>query len=315
MDSTHRKVVVIGAGSVGTTYIYALLSTGLASEIALIDIDKKRVEGEVMDLSHGLPFISPVTIKQADYSDCSDAQMIVITAGAKQKPRQSRMELIHENAKIINSICAQIKKCDTNATLVMVTNPVDTLTQLALQNLDWPHKRIIGSGTVLDTARLKYMLSSHCGIDARNIHAYVIGEHGDSEVTPWSLAHIAGISIEKYCEICKGCDSQKYHAKIVEQVRDSAYHIIDYKGSTFYGIGLSLVRISGTILRNEKSVLTVSTMLNGEYNIRGVCLSVPCVVGSSGIEKIIDGDITAGEQAALKNSSEKLQNVYNNLKV
>jgi L-lactate dehydrogenase len=315
MESKHRKVVVIGAGSVGTTYIYALLSTGLASEIALIDIDKKRVEGEVMDLSHGLPFIPPVSVKQADYSDCSDAQMIVITAGAKQKQGQSRMELVRENAKIVNSICARIKKYDTNATLVMVTNPVDTLTQLALQKLDWPHRRIIGSGTVLDTARLKYMLSSHCGIDARNIHAYVIGEHGDSEVTLWSLAHIAGVSIEKYCQICKGCDSQKYHAKIVEQVRDSAYHIIDYKGATFYGIGLSLVRISGAILRNEKSVLTVSTMLNGEYNIKGVCLSVPCVVGSTGVEKIIDGELTVGEQAALKNSSDKLRKVYDSMNI
>lgn len=313
MDARYRKVVVIGSGAVGTTYIYALLNTGLANEIALIDIDKKRAEGEVMDLSHGLPFIPPVSIKQGTYSDCSDAQMIVITAGAKQKSGQSRTELIQENAMIIKSICFQIGNKQTDAVLVMVTNPVDVLTQLALRILDWPRNRVIGSGTVLDTSRLKYMLSIHCGIDAHNVHAYVIGEHGDTEVTPWTLAHIAGVPIKKYCRLCKGCDSQKNHKKIAEQVRDSAYHIIDYKGSTFYGIGLSLVRISGAILRNEKSVLTVSTLLKGEYDIKDVCLSVPCIIGQMGVERIIVGELHPEEHDALKKSAEKLRNIYEDI--
>jgi L-lactate dehydrogenase len=309
MNMKRRKVVVIGAGSVGTTYIYALLHTGLASEIALIDIDRKRVEGEVMDLSHGLPFIPPVAIKQGDYSDCSDAQMIVVTAGAKQKPGQSRIELIQKNAEIIRSICSQVAEQNTEAVLIMVTNPVDTLTQLALNYLKWPRGRLIGSGTVLDTARLKYMLSEHCGIDARNIHAYVIGEHGDSEVVPWSLAHIAGIPIKEYCKICKGCDSKKQHSEIVDRVRSSAYHIIDYKGATFYGIGLSLIRISSAVLRNENSVLTISTKLEGEYDIKDICLSVPCVVGENGTESVIYTKLVTEEQRDLEHSAEVLRQV------
>lgn len=314
MDKKFRKVVVIGAGSVGTTYIYALLHTGLAGEIALIDIDPKRVEGEVMDLSHGLPFIPPVTIKQGEYSDCADAQLIVITAGAKQKPGQSRTELIQQNAEIIKSICGRIKQQNSDAVLIMVANPVDTLTQLALRYLNWPRSRVIGSGTVLDTARLKYMLSRHCGIDARNIHAYVIGEHGDSEVTPWSLAHIGGIPMMRFCRKCNKCDYKKYHKQIAEQVRDSAYHIIDYKGATFYGIGLSLVRISGAVLRNERSVLTTSTMLKGEYDISDLCLSVPCVISQAGIEQIIEGELTSEENKELAASAKKLREIYQGVK-
>ena len=314
METKNRKVVVIGAGSVGTTYIYALLHTGLASEIALIDIDAKRVEGEVMDLSHGLPFIPPVVVKSGDYSDCADAQMIVITAGAKQQSDQSRTDLIQKNAEIVKSICGRLRDHDTDAVIVMVTNPVDTLTQLAQTYLDRPNKSVIGSGTVLDTARLKYMLSEHCNVDAHNIHAYVMGEHGDSEVVPWTLAHIAGIPIERYCKICKNCDSQKNLTEIAKKVRDSAYHIIDYKGATFYGIGLSLVRITRAILRDEKGVLTVSTLLKGEYGIHDVCLSVPCVVGQQGVERIVEGTLASQEHAALKNSAQKLRDIYENVK-
>ncbi len=304
MTTRHRKVVVIGAGAVGTTYIYALLQTGLAGEIALIDVDAQRAEGEVMDLSHGLPFIPPVSVKAGDYSDCSDANLIVITAGAKQAPGQSRTELIQKNAGIVRSICGQISPHHSDAVLVMVTNPVDALTQLAVRCLGWPRERVIGSGTVLDSARFRYMLSRHCGVDARNVHAYVLGEHGDSEVAAWSMTHIAGVPIEEYCRICKVCDYPTHHRRIAEQVRDSAYHIIDYKGSTFYGIGLSLARISGAILRNENSVLTVSTLLRGEYGLWDVCLSIPCVLGEGGIVRIVDAQLTDNEQKALARSAE-----------
>jgi L-lactate dehydrogenase len=301
-----RKVVVIGAGAVGTSYIYALLQTGTASDIALIDVDQPRVEGEVMDLSHGLPFIPPVSIKAGDYSDCADASMIVITAGAKQAAGQSRPELIKKNARIIRSICEQIAERPSDAVVVMVTNPVDALTQLALEYLNWPRQRVIGSGTVLDSARFKFLLSQHCNLDARNVHAYILGEHGDSEVAAWSLSHIAGISIDEYCQICHVCEYSEHRKHIAKQVRDSAYHIIDYKGSTHYGIGLSLVRISGAILRNENSVVTVSTLLRGEYGIHDICLSVPCIVGENGIVRIIDARLAAEEQAALNRSAEKI---------
>ena len=314
MQQKERKVVVIGAGSVGTTYIYALIRTGLAGEIVLIDIDQERVNGEVMDLSHGLPFIPPLSIRPGDYSDCADANLIVVTAGARQIPGQPRLELIRQNADIVGSITDQISKYSTDAVLIMVTNPVDVLTYIALKRLAWPHRRIIGSGTVLDSARFRYMLSSHCGIDSRNVHAYIIGEHGDSEVAAWSMTHIAGVPLRDYCAVCQGCDSGQEHKRITRRVRDSAYHIIDYKGSTFYAIGLALVRISEAIIRNENSVLTVSSLLQGEYGIDDVCLSVPTVIGRLGVERIVTAPLAPDEHAALKSSADVIRKALAGLK-
>ena len=315
VNRQERKVVVIGAGFVGTTYVYALMHTGLAGEIVLIDLDERKVKGEVMDLEHGLAFVQPVTIRSGDYSDCADANLIVVTAGAKQLPGQTRLELIQRNTDIVKSICDEIKKYDSDAVLVMVTNPVDALTQVALKRLDWPRERVIGSGTVLDSARFRSMLSQHCGVDTRNVHAYILGEHGDSEVAAWSMTHIAGVPMKDYCVICQGCDPKKGHEDIVRRVRDSAYHIIDYKGSTYYAIGLSLTRISGAILRNEHSILTVSLLLQGEYDIDDICLSVPCVVGKTGVERIITAQLSEDEQAALKASAQTLRKVLNNIKI
>jgi len=185
---------------------------------------------------------------------------------------------------------------------------------VALKRLGWPRQRIIGSGTVLDSARFRYMLSQHCGIDAHNVHAYVLGEHGDSEVAAWSMTHIAGVPIENYCAICQGCDYKKEHDEITRRVRDSAYHIIDYKGSTYYAIGLSLVRISEAIIRNENSVLTVSSLLQGEYGIDDVCLSVPCVIGKSGVEKMITAPLAPEEQAGLRTSAQTIRKVLESIK-
>ena len=315
VNKQERKVVVIGAGFVGTTYVYALMHTGLAGEIVLIDVDQKRVKGEVMDLEHGLAFVQPVEIRAGDYSDCADANLIVVTAGAKQTPGQSRLELTQRNADIVKSICDQIKRCGSEAVLVMVANPVDALTQVALKQLGWPRERVIGSGTVLDSARFRSMLSRHCGVDTRNVHAYILGEHGDSEVAAWSMTHVAGVPMKDYCVICQRCDPEKGHAEIAHRVRDSAYHIIDYKGSTYYAIGLSLTRISGAILRNEHSILTVSLLLQGEYDIDDICLSVPCVVGKNGVERIITAQLSEDEQAALHASAETLRNVLDSIKI
>ncbi len=313
MQYGQKKVVVIGAGSVGTTYIYALLPGGIAGQIALIDVDQKRVEGEVLDLSHGLPFIPPVSIKKGDYSDCADADVIVVTAGAKQKPGQSRIELMQQNTQIVEDICKQISKQNCSGVLVMVTNPVDALTYVAMKHLKWPRGRVIGSGTVLDSARFKFLLSQHCKIDARNVHAYILGEHGDSEVAAWSMTHIAGVVLREYCRICGACNYKEHHRMIADEVRDSAYHIIDYKGSTYYGIGLSLVRITAAILRNEKSILTVSSLLNGEYGIKDVCLSVPCVVGAEGVERLIDAELTEQELADLRASAQTIRKVLDQI--
>ena len=268
-----------------------------------------------MDLEHGLTFIQPVEIRAGDYSDCADANLIVVTAGAKQTPGQSRLELTQRNADIVKSICDQIKRCGSEAVLVMVANPVDALTQVALKRLDWPRERVIGSGTGLDSARFRSMLSRHYGVDTRNVHAYILGEHGDSEVAAWSITHVAGVPMKDYCVICQGCDPKKGHEEITHRVRDSAYHIIDYKGSTYYAIGLSLTRISGAILRNEHSILTVSLLLQGEYGIDDICLSAPCVVGKNGVERIITAQLSEDEQAALKASAQALRKVLDNIKI
>ena len=313
MPYPQKKVVVIGAGSVGTAYIYALLPRGVAGEIALIDVDQNRVEGEVLDLSHGLPFVPPVTIKKGDYADCANADIVVVTAGARQQPGQSRVDLIQKNVTIVRSICRQIAPHKSSAILVMVTNPVDVLTYVALKELQWEPRRVVGSGTVLDSARFKYLLSRHCRIDARNVHAYILGEHGDSEVAAWSMTHIAGVSVNEYCRICKSCDYNDQHKRIAEEVRNSAYHIIDYKGSTYYGIGLSLVRITEAMLRNEHSILTVSSLLDGQYGIRDVCLSVPTIVGDGGIELIINAELTGEELESLRASAAAIRNVLDQL--
>jgi L-lactate dehydrogenase len=311
----QRKVVVIGAGAVGSTYIYALMHTGLAGEIVIVDIDKKRVEGEVMDLSHGLSYLPPVVVRSGDYSDCKDASLIVLTAGAKQTPGQSRLELIQKNTDIIKDICGQIKETNSNAVFVMVANPVDPLTYTAIEELGRERGRVFGSGTVLDSARFRYALSRHCGIDAHNIHGYILGEHGDSEVPAWSMTHIAGMSIRDYCPICGKCSNyEAEHKKIAQQVKDSAYHIIDYKGATYYAVGLALVRISGAVLRDEHSVLTVSTLMEGEYGLEDVCLSVPCVVSEKGIEKIITANLTDYEKEALEKSSQTIKQTLEKVK-
>jgi len=289
------------------------MHTGLVGEIAIIDLDLQHLKGEVMDLEQGMAFVPPVDIRVGDYSDCSDANLIVITAGAKQTPGQNRIELIQRNADIVKSICAKIKPAGSEAVLVMVANPVDVLTQVALQALNWPRQRVIGSGTVLDSARFKFMLSQHCGIDARNVHAYILGEHGDSEVAAWSMTHIAGVNMKDYCGICQKCDASSEHEQITRNVRDSAYHIIDYKGSTYYAIGLSLARISAAILRNEHSILTVSFLLQGEYGIDNVCLSVPCVLSRNGVERIITAQLFEKEKADLQASARKLRSVLESI--
>ncbi|MHB9139060.1 MAG: lactate/malate family dehydrogenase, partial [Victivallaceae bacterium] len=227
-----------------------------------------------------------------------------ITAGAKQKPGESRLDLLRKNACIMEQIITGIKAHESQAIIVVASNPVDVLTYAALKQTGWHRNRIIGSGTVLDSARFRHLLSMHCGVDVRNVHAYILGEHGDSEVPAWSMAHLAGMAINDYCPACRKCSDWMQERKtIVSEVRDSAYNIIEAKGSTCYAIGLALVRIVDAILRNEHSVLTVSTLLNGEYGLNDVCLSVPCIVSQSGVERIIEGKLADEELQALHASA------------
>jgi len=310
-----RKVVIVGAGDVGSTFAYSLAQSGLADEIVMIDHNRDLLNGQVLDLAHGFTFFPTVNIYAGDISDYSDAHIIVISAGAKQRPDESRINLLKRNAVIIEQIVGDIVEQNSQAMIVVVSNPVDILTYVALRKSGWDRGRIIGSGTVLDSARFRYLLSRHCRVDVHNVHAYILGEHGDSEFAASSLTHIAGMAIDEYCPRCCRCDDwNKEREEIFQTVRDSAYHIITYKGATYYAIGLALVQIVGAILRNQRSVLTVSTFLDGEYGLEDVCLSLPSLVTQNGVEYIMECAFSPVEMEYLSRSSSILRGVIAELK-
>lgn len=312
-DKKGRKVTIVGAGSVGSTFAYALAQSGLADEIAITDMNKHFAEGQALDLVQGLPFLPQVAIHSGDKADYATSDIVVITAGAKQQPGETRIDLLKRNITIINGIAKDIAASGCTGVMLIVSNPVDILTQAALTASGWNRGRVIGSGTVLDTARFRYTLSRECGVDARNIHGYILGEHGDSEFAAWSMTTIAGRRVDEYYgSRTDNADFQFNKNKIVEEVRNSAYHIIDYKGSTYYAVGLALTRIAGAILRNERSILSVSVTLQGEFGLHDISLSVPCIVGRSGAE-IINGILTEDEQKALEASAKHLQEAYADL--
>jgi len=310
----HRKVVVVGAGSVGATYCYALAQSGLADEIVLMDKNEDLMKGQVLDLVHGQPFFPTVIIRSGTVDDYKDAQVVVITAGAAQKPGETRLQLIKKNADITGTIAEDIARHECKGVMLIVSNPVDVLTYVALKRTGWGNARVIGSGTVLDSARFRYLLSNHCGVDVHNVHAYILGEHGDSEFAAWSMTNVAGINIDEYCPVCGQCSNWKEQRQHIEQqVRESAYHIINYKGSTQFAVGLALVRITGAILRSQNSVMTVSTLLNGEFEIKDVCLSVPCIVSDGGIIRIIESPLTPEELTSLTRSGNVLLKVIDSM--
>lgn len=316
-----RKVVVIGAGSVGATFCYALAQSGLADEIVLVDHNVDLARGQVLDLSHGQSFFPPVLIRVGDQKDYADASVLVMTAGARQQPGESRLELLKRNASIVRQVARDMVDMNSPGVLLVVSNPVDILTYVAAKETGWRRGRVFGSGTVLDSARFRSFLSQNCNIDIHNIHAYILGEHGDSEFAAWSMTHVAGIPIDEYCGTCRRCaptgeekEWLSVRAGIEELVRHSAYHIIDYKGSTYFAIGLALVRIVGAVLRDENSVLTVSTILEGEYGISDLCLSVPCIVNAHGVERIMEARLTEKEEEALAASAAVLRASLDDLK-
>jgi len=310
----QRKVVVIGAGSVGATYCYALAQSGLADEIVLTDKNEDLMKGQVLDLAHGQTFFPTVGIRSGTIEDCADAQVVVIAAGAAQKPGETRLQLIKKNAKITGSIAEEVAKSDCKGVMLVVTNPVDVLTYVALKRSGWEKGRVIGSGTVLDSSRFRHLLSKHCAVDVHNVHAYILGEHGDSEFAAWSMTNVAGINIDEYCPVCGKCSDWKKQRQLIEQqVRDSAYHIINYKGSTQFAVGLALVRITAAILRSQNSILSVSTLVESDFGIKDVCLSVPCVVSDSGVTRIIESPLTSIELASLSNSASILRKAIDSL--
>ncbi len=304
----QRKVVIVGAGAVGATYCYSLAQSGLADEIVLTDKNEDLMKGQVLDLVHGQPFFPTVAIRAGSLEDCTDAQLVVITAGAAQKPGETRLQLIKKNAEITGSIAESVAKSGCRGIMLIVSNPVDLLTYVALKRSGWEKGRVIGSGTVLDSSRFRHLLSKHCDVDVHNVHAYILGEHGDSEFAAWSMTNIAGINIDEYCPVCGKCSDWKLKRKEIEQqVRDSAYHIINYKGSTQFAVGLALVRITGAILRSQDSILSVSTLVESDFGINDVCLSVPCVVSDSGIKRIIESPLSEEELKSMANSADILK--------
>jgi L-lactate dehydrogenase len=307
--SLKPKVSVIDAGNVGMRYIYSLMISGFARSIVVIDNNKARAEGEVMDLKSCMPFVSQIEISAGDYKDIENSDIVVITAGAKQKPGQARLELVKENIAIFKGIIPEIMKYAPNAIFLVVTNPVDVLSFAAHKISKKPWQEIIGSGTVLDSARLRLLLSQHCNIDARNVHAYVLGEHGDSEFAVWSRAMIGGALFKEYCAMCNKCDRKTALGGIVREVKEFAYKVIERKGETSYGVGLSMTMITRAILKDENSILPVSCLVNDYYGINGVYLSLPSIVNKKGIRETFKIPLSEEEEGNLKNSADILKSV------
>ena len=308
MDSLKPKIAIVGAGKVGSTFAFSLMISGLAREIVLIDKNESLAIGECMDLNHGLSFAHPTKIYPAGFEGCENADIVVITAGANQKPDQTRTDLMQKNAMIFREIIPQIAKYAVNAILLVVTNPVDILTYLTLKLSGFPPGRVIGSGTVLDTARLKYMISDYAKVDPGNIHAYIIGEHGDTELPVWSNATIGGMAVETYCSEYAQLGNVRNELKeIFEKVKNSAYEIIRLKGATNYSIAMALVKITRSIVRNENSILPVSTLITGYYGVSDVCISIPSIVNSKGVEQFVKLDLSENEQELFQHSAHTLK--------
>lgn len=311
MTKTHkindRKVAIIGCGFVGSASAFALMQSGLFSEMVLLDVDHKKAEGEAMDISHGEAYARPMHIYAGNYDDIADAAIIIITAGANQKPGETRLDLVQKNVGIFKTIIPEIAKRNYQGILLIVANPVDILTYTALKLSGLPENRVIGSGTVLDTARFREILGTHLGVDSRSVHAFIVGEHGDSEIAVWSTANVAGVPINKFCELRGHFNHVQAMKQIADDVKNAAYEIIERKKATYYGIAMAIKRICEAIVRDEKSVLPVSNMMHGAYGIEDITLSMPAVIGKNGVEVQMPVSLSMEEATALKKSADILK--------
>lgn len=308
-----RKVAVIGTGFVGSSSAFALMESGLFSEMVLLDADQNRAEGEALDISHGLPFARPMKITAGTYDDLVDAAIIVITAGAGQKPGETRLDLVKKNVAIFRTIIGEIAKRNCQGILLIVANPVDILTYVALKLSGFPENRVFGSGTTLDTARLKYLLGERLSVDARSVHAWIIGEHGDSQIAAWSSANVSGVPLSDFCSMRGFTEHDQNMEDIAEDVKNSAYKIIEKKKATYYGVAVAVRRICEAIIRDEKSVLPVSSIQHGAFGIEGVALSMPAIVGKNGVEKQIPIKLNEKEQMELRKSADALKEVLKSI--
>ena len=305
----QRKVAMIGCGFVGSATAFALMESGLFSEMVLIDADKNRAEGEALDISHGLPFARPMKIYAGDYDDIVDAAIIIVTAGANQKPDETRLDLVQKNVGIFKSIIPEIAKRNCGGILLIVSNPVDILTYTALKLSGFPENRVLGSGTVLDTARLKYNLGEHLNVDSRSVHAFIIGEHGDSELAAWSSATVSGVPINTFCEMRGHFNHDEATERIAENVKNSAYEIIAKKKATYFGVAMAVRSICEAIIRDEKSILPVSNLMHGEFGISDISLSMPAIVGAHGVENRIPITLDEEETEKLQSSAGTLKKI------
>lgn len=311
----NRKIALVGTGMVGMSFAYCLLNQAVCDELVLIDIDKKRAEGEAMDLNHGLAFApGNMKIYAGSYEDCKDADVVTICAGVAQKPGETRLDLLKRNASVFQSIINPVVSSGFNGIFLIATNPVDIMTRITRTISGFPKERVIGSGTALDTARLRYLLGDYLKVDPRNIHAYVMGEHGDSEFVPWSQALLATKPVLQICEEFDSL-SLKDLENISTEVREAAYRIIDAKKATYYGIGMALTRISRAILGGENSVLTVSACLNGDYGQEEVYVGVPCIINQNGADRILHLNLTGEEQEKLQKSCDTLRKSFDELQL
>ena len=310
-----QKAVMVGCGFVGSASVFALMQSGLFSEIALIDANREKAEGEAMDISHGIPFAKQMRIYAGDYDDVKDAGIVIVTAGANQQPGETRLDLVNKNVGIFKKIIPEISSRGFEGILLIVANPVDILTKVAIELSGFPENRVIGSGTVLDTARLKYRLSEHLGVDSKSVHAFIIGEHGDSEIAVFSSANVSGIPLSQFCELRGHFEHKEAENEIAEKVKNSAYDIISRKRATYFGVAMAVKRICEVIVRNEKAILPVSTYMHGEYGIEDVVLSMPCVVGSRGIEVQVPVVLSDEEKEKLQESARILKETISTLDI
>ena len=309
------RVAVVGVGNVGATFAYALLFSGLAAEIVLVDVNRAKADGEAMDLNHTVPFTYPTKIWAGDYSDCAGATVTVLAAGAAQKPGETRLDLIKKNAAIWREIVPQVVEHNPEGILLIATNPVDVLTYAAWKLSGLPPGRVIGSGTILDTSRFRYLLSQHFGVDARSMHAYIIGEHGDSEVPVWSSANIAGMRLADFCKAQGRPYDQQAMEDIFVQTRDAAYRIIERKGATYYAVAAGLMRITQAVLRDQSTVLSISSLIADYYGMTDVCFSLPTVIDRGGVDKVLRLELSAQEVEKLRHSAEVLKATLNQLEL
>lgn len=300
------KIGVVGTGMVGASFAYALMQRGLVNEMVLIDANRARAEAEAMDLNHGLPFVRPMRINVGDYADLAGAAVTVVTAGSAQKQGETRLQLLERNADIFRKIIPEIVRHNPDGIILIASNPVDLMTLLSQQISGLPPSRVFGSGTILDTARFRYLLGQRYTVDPRSVHAYIIGEHGDSELALWSLANIAGVRINDFQGASGVGYDQAALQSIFEQTRDAAYTIIERKGATYYAIGLGLLTIVEAILRDQHTVLTVSSLMSGQYGVRDVCISLPTIVGAAGIEEVLNLKLSPEEEHAFRHSAQTL---------